>query len=89
MPAFVFTYFRLTQISNAHSLGLKGEKSFRSDHLFGGSAVRPKSIVNWFIALFRALEFDGCSSHSGRRTFITAAARQAHKAGCSLRDIQL
>lgn len=54
-----------------------------------GSAMRPNSIVNWFIALFRALEFDGCSSHSGRRTFITAAARRAHKAGCSLRDVQL
>ena len=54
-----------------------------------GGAMRPNSIVNWFIALFRALEFDGCSSHSGRRTFITAAARRAHKAGCSLRDVQL
>jgi len=54
-----------------------------------GNAMRPNSIVNWFIALFKALELEGCSSHSGRRTFITAAARNAYKAGCSLRDVQL
>lgn len=54
-----------------------------------GGAMRPNSIVNWFVVLFRALEFEGCSSHSGRRTFITAAARNAYKAGCSLRDVQL
>jgi len=51
--------------------------------------MRPNSIVNWFIALFKALELEGCSSHSGRRTFITAAARNAHRTGCSLRDVQL
>jgi integrase len=54
-----------------------------------GGTMRPNSIVNWFAVLFKALEFDGCSSHSGRRTFVTAAARNAHRAGCSLRDIQL
>jgi integrase len=52
-------------------------------------AMRANSIVNWFIALFKALEFEGCSSHSGRHTFVTVAARNAHKAGCSLRDVQL
>ena len=51
--------------------------------------MRPKSIVNWFIALFASLELEGCSSHSGRRSFITAAARNAHRTGCSLRDVQL
>ncbi len=54
-----------------------------------GGRMQPNSIVNWFIALFKALEFDGCSSHSGRRTFITNAARNAHRTGCSLRDVQL
>ena len=43
--------------------------------------MRPNSVVNWFIALFKAVAAEGCSSHSGRRTFITLAARQAHKAG--------
>jgi integrase len=54
-----------------------------------GSHMRPSSVVNWFAFLFAALGFDGCSSHSGRRTFITNAARNIHRTGCSLRDVQL
>jgi integrase/recombinase XerD len=54
-----------------------------------GGCMRPTSIVNWFAALFASLELEGCSSHSRRRSFITAAARNAHKTGCSLRDVQL
>jgi integrase/recombinase XerD len=54
-----------------------------------GGPMRPNSIVNWFIALFAELNVVGCSSHSGRRTFITIAARNVHRAGCSLRDVQL
>ena len=54
-----------------------------------GGAMQPNSIVNWFIALFAELEIEGCSSHSGRRTFITQAARNVHRVGCSLRDVQL
>jgi integrase/recombinase XerD len=54
-----------------------------------GGSMRANSIVNWFIALYRAAGAEGCSSHSGRRTFVTHAARQAHRAGASLRDVQL
>ncbi len=54
-----------------------------------GGALRPNSIVNWFVARCREAGLEGCSSHSGRRTFITAAARRAHWAGASLRDVQL
>jgi integrase/recombinase XerD len=54
-----------------------------------GGGMRPNSIVNWFVTLFRKLCVAGCSSHSGRRTFITLAARNVHRAGCSLRDVQL
>jgi len=54
-----------------------------------GGAMRPNSIVNWFVALYAELGLAGCSSHSGRRTFITRAARLAHKAGGSLRDVQM
>jgi integrase/recombinase XerD len=52
-------------------------------------AMRANSIVNWFVTLFATLQIEGCSSHSGRRSFITAAARNVHRAGCSLRDVQL
>jgi integrase len=54
-----------------------------------GGNMRPTSVVNWFARLFRELGFEGCSSHSGRRTFITGAARNLHRSGCSLRDVQL
>jgi integrase len=54
-----------------------------------GGALLPNSIVNWFVALFARLRVEGCSSHSGRRTFITAAARNVHRVGGSLRDVQL
>src|SRR3954447_22522863 len=55
----------------------------------GKGAMRPISIVMWFATAYRALGLGGCSSHSGRRTFITRAARSVHKAGGSLRDVQL
>ncbi|ESY51339.1 MULTISPECIES: site-specific integrase [unclassified Mesorhizobium] len=47
-----------------------------------------KTIVNWFARVYSDLGLEGCSSHSGRRTFITSAARLIHKAGGSIRDVQ-
>jgi integrase len=54
-----------------------------------GGPMTPQSIVVWFANAYRAIDLDGCSSHSGRRTFITRAARLVHRAGGSLRDVQL
>lgn len=54
-----------------------------------GGFMKPNSVVNWFAVGFRQIGAEGCSSHSGRRTFVTTAARTAHKAGASLRDVQL
>jgi integrase len=54
-----------------------------------GGPMLPLSVVVWFARAYQALGFEGCSSHSGRRTFITRAARLVHKAGGSLRDVQL
>jgi len=58
-------------------------RSYRGGHLTANS------VVNWFVARFKELGFEGCSSHSGRRSFITLAARNIHRSGCSLRDVQL
>src|SRR5580700_6735661 len=46
-----------------------------------GGQMTPVSIVNWFAIAYRAVGLNSCSSHSGRRTFITRAARLVHKAG--------
>jgi integrase len=54
-----------------------------------GGQMTPSSIVVWFNRAFRSLGLKGCSSHSGRRTFVTRAARLVHKVGGSLRDVQL
>ncbi len=54
-----------------------------------GGRMTPMSIVVWFNRAFHELGLSGCSSHSGRRTFITRAARLVHRAGGSLRDVQL
>jgi integrase len=54
-----------------------------------GGPIKPLSIVVWFNRAFRNIGLKGCSSHSGRRTFVTRAARLVHKVGGSLRDVQL
>jgi integrase/recombinase XerC len=46
------------------------------------------SVAVWFHSRYRALELDGASSHSGRRTFITGLAKKIGAAGGSLRDVQ-
>jgi integrase/recombinase XerD len=43
--------------------------------------MTPPSIIVWFNRAFKNVGLQGCSSHSGRRTF--------DKAGGSLRDVQL
>ena len=52
------------------------------------SKTSAQVIVNIFQKWFADRGFDDCSSHSGRRTFITNAARKITSVGGSLRDIQ-
>ena len=49
----------------------------------------PQAIVNMFSSWFDDTGLIGCSSHSGRRTFITNAARKISSVGGSLRDVQM
>lgn len=51
-------------------------------------ATSSQMIVNLFRDWYQALGFEGCSSHSGRRTFITSAARKISLVGGSLKDVQ-
>ena len=54
-----------------------------------GSKMHACNVAHWFRKVYKALGFEGCSSHSGRRTFITNAARKVSLLGGSLRDVQL
>jgi site-specific recombinase XerD len=48
-----------------------------------------QAIVNLFWRWYQHIGFDGCSSHSGRRAFITNTARKISTVGGSLRDVQM
>lgn len=56
-----------------------------NDH---GKAYLPNTMVQWFRRFYAGLGWYGCTSHTGRRSFITKAARAANRAHCSLVDVQ-
>jgi integrase len=65
--------------SNPHDFVIQTERSTHTS---------AQAIVNLFQKWYRELGFIGCSSHSGRRTFITNTAKKISTVGGSLRDIQ-
>lgn len=52
------------------------------------SSCSANSVTVWFHRLYETLGFTGMSSHSGRATMITSAARKISNCGGSLRDVQ-
>jgi len=66
-----------------------GEFVFYARHAKPGEPLTANAVAAWFRDLYtRRLGWTGYSSHSGRRTFATQAARKATVVGGSLRDVQ-
>jgi integrase len=76
----------LLTLQNAHGDTPRPEQAVLFSERGGG--LSPATVRLWFHRLSTALKMDGCSSHSGRRTFITRAARKVSQVGGSLRDVQ-
>ena len=76
---------------------LEDHKKFRSFDMNTSFVIRTErlpfttsqTIVNMFQSWYRRLGLLGCSSHSGRRTFITETSKKISLVGGSLRDIQM
>jgi integrase/recombinase XerD len=53
-----------------------------------GGGMKTQSVINFLFAHYKKCDIAGASSHSGRRTFITNAARKISSVGGSIRDVQ-
>ena len=71
-----------------HMYGFDQNKSFiiRTERSLSTTS---QAIVNMFYNWYRKFGLLGCSSHSGRRTFITETSKKISLVGGSLRDIQM
>lgn len=62
---------------------------FASKHRNRGEPLTANAVTVWFRDLYRRrMGWQDFSSHSGRRTFVTRAARKVIEAGGSLKDVQ-
>lgn len=57
-------------------------------NLYNKKPVTANAIAQWMRRHYESLEWEGYSSHSGRRTFVTRAAQRVKDAGGTMKDIQ-
>ena len=69
-----------------HCFNLATSHVIRTERSYKTSS---QAIVNMFASWFEDMGLIGCSSHSGRRMFITNAAKKISYVGRSLRDVQM
>lgn len=75
-----------------HVIEKKRDNFSLEDHIIKTEHSQKTSvqvIVNFLSLLYKEIGFSGCSSHSGRRTFITHAAKNIGQAGSSLNDARM
>ena len=76
----------LQRHSNYQNFNPQGSAIIRTER---SKRTSSQAIVNMFQRWYQRLGIVGCSSHSGRRTFITETAKRISTVGGSLRDIQM
>jgi len=69
----------LSEVENMSGNIIKSER---------GGSMSAQSVTNYFFNLYKRLGYEGCSSHSGRRTAITRWSRKISSVGGSIRDVQ-
>jgi integrase/recombinase XerC len=69
--------------------GLKARPDWPVIHSERDHGLSAGAVAVWFHRLYTGLGMVGCSSHSGRRSFVTRAARRISEVGGSLRDVQM
>ena len=76
--------YEIEKITNKH-FDINTSKIIRTER---SQSTSPQSIVNLFSRWYSDMGFIGCSSHSGRRTFITNLSKKISVVGGTLRDVQ-